>query len=148
MKLGKNIEINPALNVHSLETFLHSHKGISLFKPEQARVIKPLRNFRSSRSAPVLLPATHLQLLVHKKTTSLFIFPFSVSLKPNHASRVKISQASFSFSFSWLHLPFLVSLHNNSFWKYPLHFDLISQIKNPLCIKTLFSIKLAGFLPC
>lgn len=86
----EKVEIKQASNVHPMEIFLHSHKAISLFKPEQATVIKPLRNFRSSRSASVLLPTTCLQLPVHKKKTSpLFVSPSSVSLELNYAFREK-----------------------------------------------------------
>lgn len=142
------IEIKQVLNICPMEIFFPSHKWVSLFKLEQAMLIKNLRNFRSG-SIPVSLPTTCLQFSAHHKKTNISSSLFSIFFPSNQIMHPGENfPCSFFFLILYASLSISVSHHNNSFWKYPLHFDLTFRIKNPLWVKILFSMKLADFLPC
>ena len=99
------IEIKQVSNICPVEIFFPAHKWVSFFKLEQATLIKPLRNFRSSRSIPVPLPTTCLQCFKRKDNSSS-LFPILYFPPTKLCIQGKISHAAFSFSFSLLHLPF------------------------------------------
>lgn len=143
---ARKIETKQVSNICPMEIFFPSHKWVSLFKPEQATLIKPLRNFRSSRRVLPYhsqQPVSSLQCIKRKDNFSSSVFPTNQIMHPG-----KDFLCSFLFLILRTSPYFSVSLHNISFWKYPLHFNWTSRVKNPLWVKTLFSINLAEFLPC